>query len=264
MPDPVTVRNSRPTFYLPDLLQNRLNAYALAAGAAGVGMFNAAPLAEARIIYTPAHHTVSLGHPLALDLNHDGKIDFTFNDTLMVKIGSESSIVTLFAHPARNGNGIAAAGGTAYALPAGVWVGRQRTFLSTKQRMAWDTFVPGHDTSGSCSGRWSNVKNRYLGLKFTVNGKTHFGWARMNVTCGHATVTGLLTGYAYETIPRKEILTGKTKDLSEDNSAEASSPADGTLSSVKPATLGMLATEASRLSLRWQKHHEPGTPAEQK
>jgi hypothetical protein len=31
-------------------------------------------------------------------------------------------------------------------------------------------------------GRWSNggngVKNRYLGLKFNISGKVHYGWAR--------------------------------------------------------------------------------------
>ena len=28
---------------------------------------------------------------------------------------------------------------------------------------------------------WEGVKNRYLGLKFYVKGKAHYGWARMTV-----------------------------------------------------------------------------------
>jgi hypothetical protein len=48
------------------------------------------------------------------------------------------------------------------------------------------------------------VIGRYLGLAFQKNGKTHFGWARLNVgPCGTA-----LTGYAYETIPGKPIVAG--------------------------------------------------------
>ena len=59
----------------------------------------------------------------------------------------------------------------------------------------------------SDGGPWYNVPNRYLGLKFYVKGKAHYGWARLKTTACHAT----LTGYAYETIPNKPIITGKTK-----------------------------------------------------
>jgi len=44
-------------------------------------------------------------------------------------------------------------------------------------------------------------------------GKLHYGWARLNVTIknkgGVPEITGLLTGYAYETIPNKPIIAGK-------------------------------------------------------
>ena len=64
-------------------------------------------------------------------------------------------------------------------------------------------------------GKGNSVRNRYLGLKFVIDGKVHYGWARLNVTLGHhrqyGDVSGTLTGYAYETIPNKAITTGKTK-----------------------------------------------------
>ena len=66
-------------------------------------------------------------------------------------------------------------------------------------------------------GPWANdgngVKNRYLGLKFAIKGKTHYGWARLNVSMTgplQVNITATLTGYAYETIPNKPIITGKT------------------------------------------------------
>ena len=68
---------------------------------------------------------------------------------------------------------------------------------------------------GPWVGKGKGVRNRYLGLKFVIHGKVHYGWARLSVTLGHhrqyGDVSGTLTGYAYETIPNKAIITGKTK-----------------------------------------------------
>jgi hypothetical protein len=41
-----------------------------------------------------------------------------------------------------------------------------------------------------------------------INGETHFGWARLNVTAAAgANIKATLTGYAYETVPDKPIYT---------------------------------------------------------
>jgi hypothetical protein len=68
---------------------------------------------------------------------------------------------------------------------------------------------------GPWVGKGNGVANRYLGLKFVIHGKVHYGWARLSVTLGHHwqydDVSGTLTGYAYETLPNKPIITGKTK-----------------------------------------------------
>jgi hypothetical protein len=77
-----------------------------------------------------------------------------------------------------------------------------------------------------CTGKWCNVTHRYLRLKFARKGKTHFGWARLNVKFGPNGVGGILTGYAYETIPNKPIIAGRTK---------------GPDAVIEPATLGKLA-----------------------
>jgi len=31
------------------------------------------------------------------------------------------------------------------------------------------------------SGPWKNLENRYLGLKFSIAGRTHYGWVRLSV-----------------------------------------------------------------------------------
>jgi hypothetical protein len=80
-------RSSRPTktpANLSETVHQRLNMYALAAGASGVGLLALAPRADAKIIYTPAHAKVN--RLLPIDLNHDGVVDFYLN------IGGHSSV----------------------------------------------------------------------------------------------------------------------------------------------------------------------------
>jgi hypothetical protein len=72
-------------------------------------------------------------------------------------------------------------------------------------------------TTGRCFGKWNDVKNRYLGLKFNDSlGDVHYGWARLNERCNKKGKRGtgaetLLTGYAYETVPNKPIIAGETQ-----------------------------------------------------
>ena len=68
--------------------------------------------------------------------------------------------------------------------------------------------------TGSC-GEWFGKTNfqAYLGLKFTIKGKIHFGWARVKVDTlqTQQKFSATVTGYAYETIPGKAIVAGATK-----------------------------------------------------
>jgi hypothetical protein len=71
-----------------------------------------------------------------------------------------------------------------------------------------------------CPWHTSGKKQACLGVKFSAKGKVHFGWARF-VTHSRPHPTAELTGYAYETMPNKPIITGKTKGP-DDNSVEQS------------------------------------------
>jgi hypothetical protein len=57
-------------------MSRRLSAYAIAAGAAGMGTLALVQPVEAEIVYTPAHHRILRNTDFFLDLNHDGKADF--------------------------------------------------------------------------------------------------------------------------------------------------------------------------------------------
>jgi len=80
-------------------------------------------------------------------------------------------------------------------------------------------------------GSWINVKNRYLGVKFKIEGEAHYGWARLSVKVQEPfTITATLTGYAYETIPNKPIIAGMTQGP--DLITLQRDPTDGTLGSL--------------------------------
>ena len=53
------------------------------------------------------------------------------------------------------------------------------------------------------------LRDGYLRLKFMVDGKVHYGWARLSVALDqrwqYDEVSGTLTGYAHETVPNKAI-----------------------------------------------------------
>jgi hypothetical protein len=224
----------------------RLDAYALAAGAAGVGMLALAQPSGAKIVYTPAHRIIGPGSSYKLDLSHDGITDFTLRDlhhtTGTVVSGGLSAV------PAA-GNGVE---GTltrsrpwAYALKRGAVVGPRRPFKAKRM-----VSIRIEDSTHYSYGSWLNVSNRYLGVRFKIAGKVHYGWARLSVAADqHAHVTATLTGYAYETIPNKAITAGQTKgpeDTIEKPDAVLRAPTS------KPATLALLALGSPALSI-WRR-----------
>lgn len=222
---------SRAITKLHDSLERRLATYAMAAGAAGLGLTATAQPAAAKIIYTKTN-TQLTSTPLPLDLNHDGVTDFElayvrseFFFDVSVKPEQSNRIVGY----CRN---VSCRRDWASALHPGVKVGRNQRlgpYNFMVRGECDDDANKGEFSTCSGYGPWVDVRNRYLGLEFLIKGGVHYGWARLNVSVGKP-VTAVLTGYAYETIPNKPIVTGKTKG------------------SDQPAGLGHLALGASAIS----------------
>jgi hypothetical protein len=199
-------------------LQKQLNMYALGASAAGLGMMGLAHPANAKIVYTPAH--VIIGHGgfsgYAIDLNHDGIADFalgTSHNSCTSECGAGLSAFVM------GGNGIEGKKATstnnasyAFALHPKARIGPRAPFGGNGPEHR-DVMLGIFSLGGSrkVSGDWNNVNGRYLGFKFSIDSKTHYGWARLNVRDHGHYITATLTGYAYETIPNQPILAGATK-----------------------------------------------------
>jgi hypothetical protein len=87
-------------------------------------------------------------------------------------------------------------------------------------------------------------------------GKTHYGWARLSVKAFFGAITATLTGYAYETIPNKSIIAGRTKgatdEWDEEDCGPGASLTSPTSETPQPASLGMLALGAQGVQL-WRR-----------
>jgi len=221
--------------------------YALAASAAGVSLLGSAQPALAKIVYTPTDRSIAPGTSYALDLNHDGTTDFTLVNYF--KATTSGGRGTLYAQPRMAGDAIQGhVKSSALALRGGAIIGDKKSFLPGKAVMAWAfSFVATYGNGGN----WVNVKNRYLGLRFKVDGKIHYGWARLSVTIFLSNITTALTGYAYETIPNKPIIAGETKGPEYDR-VEQSHSETLTMPAPETASLGLLATGSRALSI-WRR-----------
>jgi len=168
--------------------------------------------AAAKIIYTPMNVTVSGSGFLKIDLNHNGITDVSIvlsGHTFFCAMpaGLTGSTGSIYALPASRA-GTVANGNYVLALTGGANIGPGRYFYSPEGVM-WRYSTCGIP-SGFSTGAWQNVSNRYLGIKFLINGYRHYGWARLTVTRTKYGPVVTLTGYAYETDAGRSILAGAT------------------------------------------------------
>jgi hypothetical protein len=243
-------------------LETKLSSYVMAASAAGVGVLALTQSAHANVMYTPANQTISPRSNFALDLNGDGITDFTLENFYYVCVpscsGGDSNRVrrhrnsfarslyfgTLIVQGAQAGNGAAGLGRAVAAMRPQRPIGSRDTFQSSGL-MAFQAAGSAH----SSSGNWRGVNNLYLGLKFSISGRTHYGWARLNVALTTpAGWTATLTGYAYETVANRPLFSGQTHgpDIR---------PASFVPTTPLPATLGSLAQGASGL-VAWRREED--------
>jgi hypothetical protein len=201
--------------------------------------------AEAKIIYTPTHRTIKTHDIVHLNLNHDRIGDFLISNHSFCS--SDICGRTLRALPAKSQNGVVGAKGIggafdAYGLKRGAKIGPRQPFSGK--------LMAASGTEYGSVGQFFNVSDRYLGLKFVIKGKIHYGWARFSVILGGGHITAALTGYAYETIPKKPIIAGST------NSAEIADNLSGSASmdasAAEKSALGLLAMGAPALSV-WRR-----------
>jgi hypothetical protein len=270
-------RSLRTPSTLPAPLHQRLSAYALAAGAAGVSLVALAQPSEAEVVYTPVDETIARrGGSYKLDLNHDGIIDF-----VLVEHATKNSLGGTF-----QSFGVAAAPNNRvkclypFCLSTDIYAAALQPGNEISSRQQPHGWLPvfaqmaaeRRNVSGaSYFDTWVNAHGLYLGLRFQINGETHFGWAQLSVKFHGGlpkdrTWEAHLTGYAYETTANKAIAAGQTTDAPDDDAASPNPahsgtiiPAAGKHAPAKFASLGALALGTEGLALWRREESESGS-----
>jgi hypothetical protein len=263
---------SRLTTPLPETLHRHLRDYANAAkgasrpdttsllsgvtvsAAVGLGILALPPLASTEVVYTPTNQSVNeQQRKLQIDFNHDGIPDASLSVQGYCNSGSgfRECFGSIFALGLQ-GNQAMTSGGFAAAAKAGKIIGHQDQFQDfpemARGRSEFDAF--NHTSSHTFKGPWVNVQHRYLGFKFTIDGETHYGWARLTTQGFPSYPSAQLTGYAYETVANQPIVAGikssstaaQTAPQNNDNGAAPSQPLQNY------ATLGVLAAGAPAIN----------------
>jgi len=216
--------------------QHRLNAYAMAARAAGVALLALAPAADAEVIFTPRNVHLQNGS-FSIDVNNDGGADFFLTDRFYSAPRSQFPLEgrrKLAIHGNASGASVVVSNKEVAALSSGANIGSSRAFRSVfnqKALLAGGQEVY-HGSTGTCCfepyGNWEHASRSYVGLRFELNGQTHYGWARLTVNAvsyfGLGEIHVLLSGYAYETTPNQSIKAGQTRAAD-----QAAEPMRGTL-----------------------------------
>lgn len=253
---PTDSARNAPSNHLP----RQLSLYSLAAAAAGVGILALATPAASEVVVTRK--------TIRIPLSNWGKegvgISFTNNgvDDLKLVLSSYTGFGNPFyllkAVDAAEGKGIVV--GSSFpryglALPQGARIGPLNNFQSAACGGSLSCYsavnlarVLSGTSSTAVLGPWAgNHHTAYLGVRFLIDGKKHYGWVRLTVTLAIGlSPSATVTAYAYEAEPNRPILAG----AGEKPTARIQVPAN-TQRHAGPS-LGMLALGADALPL-WRR-----------
>ncbi len=245
-------------------LDHQMKLYSAAALAAGVGMMALAQPAEGEVVVTkktipiPVSQYGGIQYLVPVSLNNNGINDFSFS---LYSFAYHSAFRELRIFPLEGGAVVAKVetkGETPLALQLGrgAKIGPSAVFSSDNNTEIEGSHANFGYRSGKSyysktfAGNWgNNAKNSYLGVKFLISGKTHYGWIRLTVTTSsRGAMSATITGYAYETVANKVINAGTTSGAasSAETKAEVRSETRG------HAGLGMLALGAEGLPM-WRR-----------
>ena len=226
-----------------------INLISLAALTAGLGVMAFALPAEGKVVVTktnlPINGTNSLLPPTSIDLNHDGVADLELGQGSFISAGTFQIAIT---GKVFTGGAITSPRSYVAALRHGAGVGPSAQFGNGDftVEISNGRDKSSHPYSQHLIGNWGgNPTNRFMGVRFSIDGQTHYGWVRLQIKTGKGKfLSGTITGYAYETIANKKLEAGVSSD----------DPAENARASCNPGSLGMLALGFDGLAM-WRREN---------
>jgi len=166
--------------------------------------------ADAQIVYVDiVDVTLDLGFYIPLDLDGGGSDDFLF------QVASDTAGSWTFVNGFGDYSGLSIGGPNnamvgydgpifpyASALDTANSIDVAANFVTNSNNYAFFASI----YSAVTYGPWADVTDKYLGIKFEIDGEVHYGWMRLDVTVGPVSLT--LKDWAYNSTPDEMILTG--------------------------------------------------------
>jgi hypothetical protein len=230
----------------PNKSDHRLKLYSAAAIAAGVGALALAQPAEAEVVITRKTIAIPINSyyfpppkPVPISLNNNGINDFSFS-IYSFAYHQASRFLNVWpleggAVMGKDGPGINGFSEFfASVVPRGGKIGPSAHFSSKAYGARIEDEIKWANSSSETFfrtyGNWGkNPSNTYLGVKFLIDGETHYGWVRLTVSSGANFLTATITAYAYETEANKQILAGIPEDKSDVKIINQNGPSLGAL-----------------------------------
>jgi hypothetical protein len=267
---PASSQAKKPT--LPVTAEHRLRLYSLAAAAASVSVLALAQPAEGEIIIKNKTIPIHANTGVLLDLNGDGVSDFTiFLSNYSIGPYSINHLSMQPLGPIDPANAVIGRSYKASALLRGARIGPGGPFIHTYV----DYGIPieqsqlctqncggksGYSFDQDLRGKWAGGQpNRFIGVKFKINGHIHYGWIRMTVTIKHkgsghgptGSFSATITEYGYESVANKACDAGLSGPSLPDADQTKATPEQGSGGKTGPA-LGMLAHGAEAMPV-WRR-----------
>jgi len=220
--------STQPTDSAKKSSSNNLNCqlaqYSLVAAVAGVSMLALTQPAAGEVVVTKKTITIPLTptgvrEPVRVSMANNGMNDFSF-ELFSSNVDSITERILTLDGATQRDRVIAMGDLNSYA--AALQPGRKifGTYDNFGSKLLVEASVNLSGNSRYFRGFWGgNLKDQFLGVRFLINGKPHYGWIRLSVTTNaqpHGPfMSATITGYAYETLPDKAILAGSSKSTAE-------------------------------------------------
>lgn len=167
--------------------------------------------------------------PYNLDMNNDANPDMIFEVQAVSQSGSYSYMGIPFTYNIQGSYALVAAGSGAAVVgsvsgssstfvPAMLLDGNQVDGLQTfgtggALGFAGELDIPafGYSNYPVAQGDWLGQADKFLGVRITNSGATHYGWVRLDVAADASTIT--VKDYAYNSVASESILAGQTVGL---------------------------------------------------
>ncbi len=200
---------------LSSSLNQRLNSYALAAGAAGVTILAGSHPMEAKVINEFINFPLTGNQTYDFNPAKESTTPFYFVGTFINRTNDFWNRA-FFQPNSAGASAVVSAGGYVQELASGALIGPSQNWGKGAKSGVLFTYGPyGGGTKDHHRGDFGQPG--FIGFRFTIAGKQHYGWVRLKFSVqngpdGTKVTTTQIVNCAFETIPGQSIRAGQTND----------------------------------------------------